>query len=183
MDLAISDIHVTEKDFSLEQIPFWEKIIKDLKDAKEIEVRVDHDVLGQETNLDLSEESDSVQKIFALSGPWLDTLANGHIIVIDKLLDNLHPLLVKYLVQRFHTANEKGAQLIFSTHGTAILDQSVLRRDQVWFCERNEARATTLYPLTDFRSLERFKNLERSYLTGRFGALPYIRLEEPEGRA
>ena len=189
VDLAISDIHVTEKDFSLERvsISLREEIMKDLKDtdlkdAKEIELRVDHDVLGQETDLDLSEESDGTQKIFALSGPWLSTLANGHIIVIDELHDNLHPLLVKYLVQRFHTANEKGAQLIFSTHDTAILDQSILRQDQVWFCERNEAQATTLYPLTDFRSLERFKNLGRSYLTGRFGALPYIRLEEPEGR-
>ena len=154
-----------------------------MNNAKEIESRVDHNVLGQKTNLDLSEESDGMQKIFALSGLWLGALANGHIIVIDKLHDNLHPLLVKYLMQRFHTANKKGAQLIFSTHNTAILDQSILRRDQVWFCERNEARATTLYPLTDFRSLERFKNLERSYLTGRFGALPYIRLEESEGRA
>ena len=173
-DLAISNIHIIEKELSIEQASLREEIMKDSKGAKEIELRVNHDMLGYEIDLDLSEESDGTQKIFALSGPWLDTLANGHIIVIDELHDNLHPLLVKYLVQRFHTASEKGAQLIFSTHDTAILDQSILRRDQIWFCERNDAQATSLYPLTDFHSLERFKNLERSYLTGRFGALPYV---------
>ena len=62
-----------------------------------------------------------------------------------------------------------------STHDTSILDQGLLRSDQIWFCERNERLETSLFPLSDFRLRRGFDNLEKAYLAGRFGALPYIR--------
>ena len=96
---------------------------------------------------------------------------------VDELHDNLHPLLVRYLVGLFHSpeTNPKGAQLIFTTHETAILSQDVFRRDQIWFCERDPAQATRLFPLTDFNPRKGLENLERSYLSGRYGALPYLK--------
>ena len=69
----------------------------------------------------------------------------------------------------------KGAQLVFTTHDTSILSQEVFRRDQIWFCEQSSRQETKVFPLTEFRSRRGVENLERSYLGGRYGALPYVR--------
>ena len=125
--------------------------------------------------LTFDEESFGTQKIFALSGPWLDTLENGYVVAVDELQGNLHPALVRFLIACFHDPliNTKGAQLIFTTHETAILSQDVFRRDQIWFCERNEKQESSLYPLTDFHPRKGVENLERAYLGGRYGAVPF----------
>ena len=67
------------------------------------------------------------------------------------------------------------SQLIFTTHETSILSQEVFRRDQIWFCEKDDAQATQLYPLTDFSPRKGRDDLEANYLAGRYGALPYLR--------
>jgi uncharacterized protein len=132
---------------------------------------------GHFVDLDLDEESDGTQKMFAFAGPWLQALEQGRVLVVDELHDNLHPVLVRFLVNLFHSpeTNPKGAQLVFTTHETSILSQDILRRDQIWFCERDERQATHLYPLTDFSPRKGLENLERSYLAGRYGALPYLK--------
>ncbi|ENM3988598.1 ATP-binding protein, partial [Vibrio cholerae] len=82
-----------------------------------------------------------------------------------------------HLVSLFHNkeTNPKNAQLIFTTHETSILNQDVFRRDQIWFCEKNDNQETTLYPLTDFSPRKEKENLELGYLSGRYGALPFVR--------
>ena len=70
--------------------------------------------------------------------------------------------------------NNSCAQLIFTTHETSILSQDTLRRDQVWFCDRNEDLSTKLYPLSDFKPRKDYENIENAYLSGRYGALPYF---------
>ena len=115
--------------------------------------------------------------MFALAGPWIDSLTRGNVIVLDELHDNLHPELVRFLVGQFHdpVANRHGAQLIFSTHDTSILDRDLLRRDQIWLCGRDERLETSVLPLSDFRPRHGDENLEQAYRAGRFGALPYVR--------
>jgi len=127
--------------------------------------------------LDMDEESDGTRNFFLFTGPWLDVLQNGYVLVVDELNLHLHPKLVKFLVQLFHnnTVNSQNAQLIFTTHETSILTQEVFRRDQVWFTEKDDYNATTLYPLSDFSPRKETENLEKSYLQGRYGALPYLR--------
>ena len=159
---------------------------EELSRDKLVQVQVSHDTShGQPTELDLDEESDGTQKMFALAAPWLDTLANGRVIVFDELHDNLHPALVRFLVERFHNpeVSAKGAQLVFTTHDTSILNQDVFRRDQIWFCERNSRQETQIFPLTEFRPRRGVENLERSYLAGRYGALPYIRTANARSKA
>ena len=70
--------------------------------------------------------------------------------------------------------NKNGAQLIFTTHETSILNQDVFRRDQIWFVEKDNSKQTNLFPLTDFSPRKGRENLEASYLDGRYGALPLI---------
>ena len=182
-DLAVSDIRLVEEAFSTDRMPedmpsgLREEIARQLSDAKLIRPQLSHGTpKGGTVELDLAEESDGTQKVFALAGPWIDALEKGRVVVLDELHDQLHPALVRFLIGWFHDQrlNGKGAQLIFSTHETSILNQEVFRRDQIWFCERNAEQATTLFPLTDFRPRKGVENLERSYLAGRYGAVPYL---------
>ncbi len=130
---------------------------------------------GKKVFFDLRDESDGTQKIFDLSGSWQDTLKHGYVLFVDELHDNLHPVIVEYLINLFHNpeTNPKDAQLVFTTHDTSILRRDVFRRDQVWFCEKDKSLSTVLFPLTDFRPRKE-ENLERRYLSGRYGALPYV---------
>ncbi len=95
--------------------------------------------------------------------------------VVDELDNSFHPHLVRYLLRLVHSTarNTGNGQLIFSTHDTSILDPGVLRRDQVWFVEKDDMQATQLYPLSDFHPRKN-EALEKGYLQGRYGALPYI---------
>ena len=183
-DLAVSDIRIIEKDLSPDVVSrdmpsiLKERMKKEFAGTKVVSLRLRHDTGdNRSAELDLKEESHGTQKVFALAGPWLDTLQKGHVIVFDELHDNLHPVLVRFLVERFHDPrlNTQGAQLVFSTHDTSILTQDVFRRDQIWFCERNAGQETRLFPLTDFRSRKGIEHHGRSYLAGRYGALPYVR--------
>ena len=182
-DLAIADLRVNEEEFRPDMLPadmpseVKEQITQDLAGETVAELWLSHNTgNGKPTELNIHDESDGTQKIFALAGPWLESLEKGHVVVIDELHDHLHPTLVKFLVERFHDpkVNTSGAQLIFSTHDTSILSQDVFRRDQIWFCERNKRQETSLFSLTDFTPRKGVENLERSYLAGRYGALPYI---------
>jgi uncharacterized protein len=125
----------------------------------------------------LSTESVGTQKLFAIAGPWLEALEKGYCFVIDELHNSLHPKLVEYLVSMFHNPeiNQHGAQLLFATHETALLNQCVFRRDQVFFCDKNpDDQVTQVYSLSDFSPRKGVENLERSYLSGRYGAVPFF---------
>lgn len=126
-------------------------------------------------DFDYTDESQGTQKLFALAGPILDIIENGYTLVIDELDRSLHPLLVRQLVKTFHDPeiNTRGAQLIFSTHDTSLLDATLLRRDQIWFAEKDDAQSATLVPLTDF-SPRKEEAFERGYLSGRYGGVPIL---------
>lgn len=137
---------------------------------------VHRDNKGNKIPLKLDEESDGTQKLFSFIGPWLDSLEKGHVLLIDELHDNFHPLMVKFLVDLFHSnvTNKSNAQLIFTTHETSILSQDVFRRDQIWFCEKKN-KASELYSLVEFKARKGVTDLEKAYLSGRYGALPYFK--------
>ena len=99
----------------------------------------------------------------------------GHILVVDELNNSLHPTMMQFLIRLFHnqTLNKRGAQLIFTTHDSSILDETLLRRDQIWLIQKDSEQATQLYPLTDFKPRQN-EVWQRDYLEGRYGALPSI---------
>lgn len=122
------------------------------------------------------DESNGTRNLLFLAGPVLDILAKGLTLVIDELDTNLHTLLVQALVRLFHRPdiNHHGAQLIFTTHDTSLLDAySQFRRDQVWFMEKKPDQSSELYSLLDF-SPRKNEAIERGYLQGRYGALPFL---------
>jgi AAA15 family ATPase/GTPase len=183
-DLNIADIVVEKEPFDIKTLPddmpeyVKTAIASELKDKQIVDIKTIHkDTEGKNVTFDFEDESDGTQKMFSFAGPWIDALANGYVLFIAELHDNLHPRLVQFLVQLFHNneTNPRNSQLVFTTHETSILNQEVFRRDQIWFCEKGEDLATVIYPLTDFRPRKGRENLELAYLSGRYGALPYIR--------
>ncbi len=131
---------------------------------------------GQAVKFDFDDESDGTRKLFDMAGPWLKVLREGHVLVVDELNDNLHSHMVGFLVQLFHDkrVNRKGAQLIFTTHDTSLLNQHIFRRDQIWLCEKDDTKASVFYSLTEFSPRKGVENIERGYLVGRYGALPHL---------
>jgi len=122
-----------------------------------------------------SQQSRGTLAYFSILGPLLDELRDGSILLIDELESSMHPLLVRQLVRIFNDPdlNPRGAQVIFTTHNTGILDPQILRRDQIWFTERKQDGATALYPLTEYKP-RKDQNIEVAYLHGRFGAIPFL---------
>lgn len=130
---------------------------------------------GELCAFDLMDESNGTRQLFLYAGPLLDVLEKGRVFFVDELDTSLHPLMVRFLIGLIQnpSINRHNAQLIFTTHDTSVLDTDIFRRDQVWFVEKDTHQASRLYPLSDF-SPRKHEALEKGYLQGRYGALPYI---------
>lgn len=129
------------------------------------------------------DESQGTQKFFALSAPILDTLDKGKVLLIDELDASLHPMLTECFIKLFNNKelNKQNAQLIFVTHDIHLLSvPELFERDQIWFTEKDQYGSSKLYSLLEFRKNHKGKdvratdNLEKHYLQGRYGAVPYI---------
>lgn len=132
------------------------------------------------TEFRAADESSGTRSWLRILPGALAALAMGYILVIDEIDTSLHPLLTAELVTLFQdpATNPLGAQLLFTSHdpsllGTAVRPGGLLRRDQIWFVDKDADGASTLYPLTDFKP-RREHNLERRYLNGAFGAVPNL---------
>lgn len=129
--------------------------------------------------LHVGAESDGTVMLLHLATQVVLVLSAGGVLCIDELDASLHPMLAVELLRIFQDPkrNPLGAQLIFTTHDTNLLGnlsgEPALRRDQIWFTEKDQTGATKLYPLTDFHPRKE-ENLERGYLQGRYGAIPFL---------
>lgn len=133
-------------------------------------------------------ESEGSKKALQLSGPVLKVLMNGEILVIDELEAKLHPIITLNIIDMFldPNCNPKHAQLIFATHDTNLLSYSKLRRDQIYFTEKNKWESTELFSLSDFvyfnekngeiveEKERKDTDKEKRYLEGRYGAIPLL---------
>lgn len=191
-DLGIRDIQLQklDKDNLPSDMPneLRDRILRELSDEK---AEIISDVLtfhkrydGNKRNIGNAafslddDESSGTKKFFALSGPIIDVLENGHILVIDELDSKLHPNLVCKIVSLFNSEdfNKKNAQLIFNTHDTNLLSSGLFRRDQIWFTDKNKYGEARLYSLADFKTDEVRKTepFEENYIKGKYGAVPYL---------
>lgn len=182
-DISIADIEVTTRQATVHTVHFNHATGKREETASEQamdEVKFHHVTEHGKAVFDLMDESSGTRNLFFLTGPILDILANGLTLVVDELDTSLHTLLVQALVRLFHRpeVNTGGAQVIFTTHDTSLLDAyGLFRRDQVWFVEKRANQSSSLYPLLDF-SPRKNEALERGYLQGRYGALPFLRNQD-----
>ena len=126
-------------------------------------------------------ESQGTQKLFELAGPLFEALRHGRLLVMDELDAKMHPLISQHIIKLFSSekTNQHHAQLLFTTHDTNLLSSHLLRRDQIWFTEKDKAESTDLYSLMHIVLPDGTKprgdgNLERNYIKGRYGAVPYL---------
>ena len=127
--------------------------------------------------LNLSDESDGTRRLMNFAPDIERTLASGGVLVVDELEKEMHLLLMEYVLKRYQQKNTNplGAQIIFTTHETSLLNEEILRRDQIYFVDKNcKNGATSLYSLADFEDIPEEADIVRSYLLGKFGAVPDI---------
>ena len=131
--------------------------------------------LVKEVVFDIDEESDGTQKFFYLSGPIIESLLGPRVIVIDEIEARMHTLLTRQLVNLFNSneSNTKHAQLVFTSHDTNLLDKRFLRRDQIWFIEKDNEGASHLYSLAELK-VRNDASFEDDYLHGKYGGLPIL---------
>ena len=177
-DISIADINVVSQKGMARIIHFdLSTGVKndDLKEQYIDDLQFHHVTEKGKAVFALGDESTGTQRLLYLTGPIMDILDSGRTLIVDELDNSLHPLLVRRLVDLFHNPkiNSRGAQLIFSTHDTSLLDRELFRRDQIWFVEKDRDQASKLYPLSDFSPRNK-EALERGYLSGRYGALPFF---------
>ncbi|RZB29072.1 MAG: hypothetical protein AEth_01676 [Candidatus Argoarchaeum ethanivorans] len=186
-DLGINDLSASIEVVPMDEIPIpirerLKTMMPDIEGKLEkIDIKTIHKVLnevGDENyvEFDFGEESEGTKKLFSLIGLWIDSLNNGRVLIVDELDTKLHHLLNVFLIKLFNdpTQNKNNAQLIFTTHNTNLLDLDIFRRDQIWFTEKNHSKGSTdLYSLIEFRP-RKDKNIQKGYLAGRYGAIPFI---------
>ncbi len=176
-DISIADVQAVSRKGFREQLVFHAGgLTHGGREESEFLVPIfQHTAPKGTAKFELQEESDGTQRLYGLVAPVLDVLKGGRTLVVDELDGSLHTLLVRRLVSMFHDPklNQNGAQLIFSTHDTSLLDHTLFRRDQIWFTEKDSDQATRVYPLTDF-SPRKLEAWERGYLSGRYGAVPFF---------
>lgn len=169
----------TIKGFEVSKLPAQE-------DSKEEKYLIDalHKKIGSDdmAKIPLAYESAGTLKMFALYPELQDVLQNGGVFFIDELNARLHPLLVRNFILTFLNPeiNVNHAQLVFTTHDTWQLSNQLLRRDEIWFTEKDDTGLSTLYSLADFidedgSRIRKDESYEKNYLLGKYGAIPSLK--------
>ena len=154
------------------ELPETLKMLMTSQEANMIEAKLIYDEF--ETDL-ITEESMGIKKLFEVICPIIDIIDNGKVLVCDEIETSLHESIVYQIVKLFSQAKkEPFAQLIFSTHDTSLLDSSLFRRDQIWFTQLDKQRATDLYSLIEIKNVRKTENLEKGYISGKYGAIPVL---------
>lgn len=137
-------------------------------------VKSAHNVNGTLYDFELKEESDGTQRIFDFVPMLQEIKSKDETYVIDEIDRSLHPALVRALVSRIVSDTNMKGQLIFTTHDAGLLDGKLFRNDEIWFAEKDrESQATHLYTLDEFKPRPDL-DIEKGYLNGRFGAIPFL---------
>jgi uncharacterized protein len=125
--------------------------------------------------MDFEEEaSEGTKKMFNYAAVILKCIKQGKVLIIDEFESKFHPNITKAIIRLFDSVNNKTGQLCFVTHNTNLLDKNLLRRDQIYFTEKNTRGETKLYSLCEFKGLRNDASYEKDYLSGKYGATPFV---------
>ncbi|MBS3949991.1 MAG: ATP-binding protein [Peptococcaceae bacterium] len=150
------------------------------KETKEIDVKSKHAVFGTDgrvvSHVELpfvEYQSQGTIRLFELLGPILGSLDKGRVVIVDELGTQLHPKLVRFILSLFNAidTNVNNAQLVCNSHDALLLEERV-RRDQIWFAQKNDVGESELYSLDEFKDTRKDDPFVKKYLLGVFGATP-----------
>ncbi|MCI8851010.1 MAG: ATP-binding protein [Erysipelotrichaceae bacterium] len=157
---------------------------KDDEGRRQMNINALHKINGSDelVSIPLREESAGTLKMFSLYPRLMKIMETGGVFFIDELNSRLHPLLVRNFILCFLNPemNKSHAQLIFTSHDTWALENDLLRRDEIWFVEKEDTGASQLYSLADFNDANGIKirkdeNYEKNYMLGKYGAIPALK--------
>lgn len=201
LNLGVTEIDVSAKDFDPSELPeslpegTRARIAEELKGKVGYTVFTSHQFynnVGKPTDDHVKwkmeqNESAGTVKAFEISGPVFWALMNGGVLIIDEIEAKMHPNMTLDIINLFlnKETNPNNAQLIFATHNTNLLTYSKLRRDQIYFAQKNKWESTEIYSLSDFvyigsndpSKLEKERpdtDKEKRYIEGRYGAIPIL---------
>ena len=186
-DIDIKDINVDYEEKEMDStmvdmfIPPLARTNQNYK-VKNVKIEIEHEVRDANNNintykLDFYDESSGTRALFALAPFLKRAFEKEKIIIVDELERSLHPSLIEFIIKLFNSKkiNKVNSQLIFTTHATNLLNLELLRRDQIWFTEKNSANGVSdLYPLDSF-AVRKDENIQKGYINGRYGAIPFIK--------
>lgn len=186
-DTGIEEIHIETKTYAAPRIASnmseqlthiinnWAEIAASSPLADVVASRRDHAGNSVQFNFK-TDESQGTQRFFALAGPLLSALSDAKFIVVDELDASMHPLLTRRLLEIFQNSDpaRDGAQMLFTTHDSSLLDQDLFRRDQIWLAEKCDG-ASTFFSLADIKPpIRNTESFLRNYLVGRYGGTPHL---------
>ena len=133
---------------------------------------------GKEVRFEIYQESDGTQRIIDLLPAFLDlsTQVSQRVYIIDEIDRSLHPLLIRQLLEMYLTScsAETRTQLLLTTHNVMLMDQQLLRRDEMWVTERDKSGVSSLFSFSEYKDVRYDKDIRKSYLQGRMGGIPHI---------
>ena len=185
-DILIKDISIDyeENENDSKLLDMFVPVVAELDEkykVKNVNIELEHEIINNNNacayKLNLNDESSGTKVLFAFAPFLKRAFETTKVIIIDELERSLHPALVEFIVKLFNNKeiNKVNSQLIFTTHLTNLLNIEILRRDQIWFTEKNpDSGVSEIYPLDSF-SVRKDENIQKGYINGRYGAIPFIK--------
>ena len=176
--------YISTFDESIVGMDVKEGLINPITKQKPIEISFHHKMIGTNSivRLPLLMESAGTQKMFNLYPYFNNAILNGCLLFIDELNARLHPLLIRTIIQMFldKDINKKNAQLVFTSHDVWQLKSDIMRRDEIWFTEKNDEGISNLYSLSDFidedgEKIRKDEDYQKNYILGKYGAIPNLK--------
>lgn len=191
-DLRIAGISVKETPYNLN-----EEQLKSIAESNRIDENVKNDILSKGYISDIktdftirvknlrgeedyilpeSSQSSGTTRVIELESAIYTTINEQAFLPVDEVEASLHPFLLDFILDRFLKENDNRSQLLVTTHYDPLLDviNDLFGKDSVWFTEKKEDGNTELFPLTDFKGLNKLSSIRKSYKNGQFGAVPEI---------
>ena len=168
--------------------------LKDSSDSAELNLRIgeiktsslhrgiNRDGKNELFSLDLADESEGTRRLMSLVPGIEQVLQNGGVLLVDEIDRELHPLLAEFIISKFQSpgTNPGHAQIIFTTHDTELLNMEIMRKDQIYFVDKNrQSGVSELFNLTDL-PVRTNDNIRKAYLVGKYGAVPDVDTVEVE---
>lgn len=128
---------------------------------------------GTQVEMPMDLESDGTRRLIEYMPLMYEVLKRDNVFIVDEIERSIHPILIKALMSKISSDREAKGQIIFTTHESCLLDQSIFRPDEIWFAQKDVDQSTQLYPLSDY-NIHKTANIENGYLNGRYGGIPFL---------
>jgi AAA15 family ATPase/GTPase len=128
---------------------------------------------GKDVDFFIGMESDGTRRLIDYMPALAGIVNNEEVYLIDEIERSIHPIIIKEIISKISLDTSAKGQLIFTTHESCLLDQEILRPDEIWFAQKDVNGASKLYSLSDF-NIHNTANIENGYLNGRYGGIPFL---------